>query len=155
MNDSSHYSPSLPEQEKIEKKDVRIGAIIICLGGLTFFIAGSIVASVFIFKGIEGYLKKNDTPAGLMFETKMEPPLPRLQVTPKQDLLEFKKEQQKTVSTYQVLDPANGIVQIPVERAMALIAENPGRYKREEVKPAEVKTPAVPAPAPAEGASAS
>lgn len=153
MSDS-HYSPSLSEQEKIEKKDVRIGAIVICLGGLTFFIVGSIVASVFIFKGIEDYLKKNDTPVERMFEAKMEPPLPRLQVAPKQDLLDFQKEQQKTVSTYQVLDPAQGLAQIPVERAMAMMAENPARYAREEAKPEAAKTPAAQTPAPAEGAPA-
>ena len=57
MHDS-HYSPLNSEQEKIEKRDVRFAGILISLGGLTFFIIGSIDASVVVFKSLQFDMNK-------------------------------------------------------------------------------------------------
>ena len=136
----SHSTPSSDAQEKIEKRDVHFPAILISLGGLTFFIIGSIMAGFAVYKGLEFYIKKCDNPAACMFEAKVPVPEPRLQVTPAQDLIEFKREQQKTVNGYAVLDAGAGIARIPVSRAIEMIAQNPDIFlkKKEELK--EIKS---------------
>ena len=138
--EDSHYSPSEIIQEKIEKRDVRFAAILISLGGLTFFIIGSIAAGLVVFKGLNDYLKRCDNPLACMFEAKVETPEPRLQNTPAQDLIRFKGEQKKVVDSYEILDPSAGIARVPVSRAMELLAENPERMR----KKAEPKIETVP-----------
>lgn len=49
-------------------------------------------------------------------------PEPRLQADPHGDLHRLEAAQRKTLSSYAWVDPARGIVQIPIARAMQLIA---------------------------------
>lgn len=72
------------------------------------------------------------------------PPAPRLQTTPYLDLEQYQEAQRQVLERYAWVDKQNGIAQIPVERAIELVAERG--------LPA---LPPVPAPAPAPGASAS
>jgi hypothetical protein len=51
------------------------------------------------------------------------PPLPRLQTTPYADLAKFRQAETASVSNYAWTDKGNGLVQVPVARAMELIAE--------------------------------
>jgi hypothetical protein len=51
------------------------------------------------------------------------PPLPRLQTTPYVDLAKFRQGEAASVSRYAWADKANGLVQVPVSRAMDLVAE--------------------------------
>jgi hypothetical protein len=51
------------------------------------------------------------------------PPLPRLQTTPYADLAKFRQAEAAAVTSYAWVDKANGIVQVPVARAIELIAE--------------------------------
>ncbi len=50
------------------------------------------------------------------------PPEPRLQDDPAVDLALFREREQKKLSTYAWIDRANGVVRIPIERAMELVA---------------------------------
>ena len=50
------------------------------------------------------------------------PPEPRLQDAPAVDLELFRERERKRLSTYGWIDRANGVVQIPIERAMELVA---------------------------------
>jgi hypothetical protein len=91
------------------------------------------------------------------------PPLPRLQTTPYADLAKFRQAESAAVTSYAWVDKANGIVQVPVARAIELIAERglpafaPAVAPATEVAPAPAVAPAVEvAPAGAEaGAAAS
>jgi hypothetical protein len=49
-------------------------------------------------------------------------PEPRLQADPKADLAELKRQQEQRLAGYAWIDRDAGLVQIPIERAMALIA---------------------------------
>ena len=51
------------------------------------------------------------------------PPEPRLQPAPVADLATFRAEEDKVLNRYAVIDKANGIVRIPVERALELVAK--------------------------------
>jgi hypothetical protein len=51
------------------------------------------------------------------------PPLPRLQTTPYADLERFRAAEQAALDGYHWVDKANGIAQIPVARAIEIVAE--------------------------------
>jgi len=50
------------------------------------------------------------------------PPGPRLQESPALDLALFREREEKNLATYAWIDRANGVVRIPIERAMELVA---------------------------------
>jgi hypothetical protein len=72
-------------------------------------------------------------------EADREPPAPRLQTTPVVDLERYREAQQQVLERYAWVDEKNGIAQIPIERAIELVAER--------------GLPPLPAPAAAPGAS--
>jgi hypothetical protein len=53
----------------------------------------------------------------------LEPPSPRLQVHPETDLAAFRAQEEATLTTYAWVDKENGIVRIPVQEAMRIVAE--------------------------------
>ena len=48
------------------------------------------------------------------------PPAPRLQTQPFKDVMQLKAEQRAVLNSYGWVDKANGVVHIPIERAMSL-----------------------------------
>ncbi len=48
------------------------------------------------------------------------PPAPALQTQPFRDVMQLKAEQRAQLHSYGWIDKANGVVHIPIERAMAL-----------------------------------
>jgi len=57
---------------------------------------------------------------------RVEPPAPRLQVDPALDIHEQRKAEEQILSTYGWVDRPAGVVRIPIERAMSLLAERAG-----------------------------
>lgn len=55
---------------------------------------------------------------------RVEPPKPRLEVDPPQDLAAFEAEQRKRLDTYYWVDSQRGIVHIPIEQAMQKLARD-------------------------------
>jgi hypothetical protein len=53
----------------------------------------------------------------------LEPPGPRLQVRPGDDLAAFRSQEDRILAGYAWVDKEKGIVRIPVEEAMRLVAE--------------------------------
>jgi hypothetical protein len=47
---------------------------------------------------------------------------PALEVRPDEDLLKFRAEEGEKLEQYRVIDAQSGVVQIPIERAMDLVA---------------------------------
>lgn len=54
---------------------------------------------------------------------RVEPPAPRLQVDPALDIFEHRKAEEQVLTSYGWVDEKAGVVRIPIERAMALLAE--------------------------------
>ena len=52
-----------------------------------------------------------------------EPPEPRLQAMPAIDLLQFRAREDERLSTYGWVDRQAGVVHLPIERAMELVAK--------------------------------
>lgn len=51
------------------------------------------------------------------------PPLPRLQTTPYVDLKAFKASEAQVLTTYAWVDKEKGVVRLPIQRAIDLVAE--------------------------------
>jgi len=79
--------------------------------------------------GVFEYLKHRVTEMALpqsasaMVNAQKQPPEPRLQPHPAQDMREMQADQNKIMQQYAWIDPDKGVVRIPVERAMDLIAQ--------------------------------
>jgi hypothetical protein len=52
----------------------------------------------------------------------IEPPLPRLQTDPSEDLAKFLADEDKRLNTYYWIDKKKGIVHIPIQQAMQELA---------------------------------
>jgi hypothetical protein len=88
-----------------------------------------ILVFVFGLWGMFEYLKNREAELGLpisqaaMVNAQKQPPEPRLQRHAAQDMRDMRADEDKLMHQYAWLDPDKGIVRIPVERAMDLIAQ--------------------------------
>jgi hypothetical protein len=85
--------------------------------------------------------------AGLEQQAPGLPPLPRLQVYPVRHWRDFQTAERERLESYGWMDRSSGVVHIPIERAMELIAER-------GVGPLPQSPMAVPAPAATPGVPA-
>jgi hypothetical protein len=58
-----------------------------------------------------------------LVRTRQVPPLPQLQVSPGADLNEFRAAEDTKLETYGWVDRQNGIIRIPIDRAMDLVSQ--------------------------------
>lgn len=103
-----------------------------------------VLAMVFV-RFVFDYFQKTQPlgPPATPFEstvTRTLPPLPRLQVTPAEDLEQYKYEQQRTLETYGWVDKRMGVVRIPIDRAMDLLLQR-GLPARQAPPPPETPIP--------------
>ncbi|MCG6920696.1 MAG: hypothetical protein LJF15_06400 [Acidobacteria bacterium] len=53
----------------------------------------------------------------------LEPPAPRLQTLPERDLAEFRAQEDAILGSYAWVEKDRGVVRIPIDRAMRIVAE--------------------------------
>jgi hypothetical protein len=71
------------------------------------------------------------TPSDVSRALTVEPPQPRLQTDPSEDLARFRAEEEKRLDSYYWIDKNKGIVHIPIAQAMkTLAAEGIDGYPR-------------------------
>jgi hypothetical protein len=116
---------SREEQRRVghEVGDVRIRNVVLVLGAM-------LVAAVVINLGLGAFFAllndratAVDVPASPLSRTEQLPPAPRLQVAPADDLARLRTAEQQRLNSYDWVDRNAGVVRIPIDRAMALIAE--------------------------------
>lgn len=122
-----------------EESDVDIGAIFKIGTGLVILAAAIhvVVWLVFVyFNGREAANLRTRYPLGAGQELR-QPPAPRLQVTPRQDLRDLRARDDQALNSYQWVDRSAGIVRIPIAEAMKMTAERgfPVRQSPEPGKP--------------------
>ena len=95
-----------------------------------FIATGVFLAVVFAFIWFFiGYLKNawapTDTPPSAISgrQGDRQPPMPRLQTTPYADLKQFRAAEETVLNGYAWVDKNRGIAQIPVTRAIEIVAE--------------------------------
>lgn len=129
VHGSSSQPPSRPDlsvpENRHEHRDINVfalGKFAIGLVIVTIFCAG-LVAGVFQYLlhregGIPA--SRMESPAQ---DARQLPPEPRLEETPALDLEEMRSAEDKLQTTYGWLDESNGIVRLPIDRAMDLVVQ--------------------------------
>ena len=105
-----------------ETRDVNVRTLVI----FAFWLAVAIVLAALCSRWVFGYFAHAQTlgPAATPFENvRTLPPLPRLQTAPQKEIHDYWQEQQDELNGYGWVDRQNGVVCIPVERAMRLTVE--------------------------------
>lgn len=112
-----------PQSRGYETRDVRVRAVL-------WLAVGIIVGALLVQGGLwllGGHFESEATrgdPVPSPLEKVPSPiPPPHLQSAPSRDLAEFSKSQQDLLRTYGWIDKQQGIVRIPVSRAMELVLE--------------------------------
>ncbi len=98
------------------------------LAGFAVGLVGLMLVGMFVMRmmyvGMAEYQQAHDPPLSpLAAELPADPPEPRLQVRPVEDLQEQIRAQKEKLDSYGWVEPNAGVVRIPLERAMELVAE--------------------------------
>ena len=93
--------------------------------GLTFFLILSQLALWWVFSSFSKREQKLSPPVPAIIRTQApkEPPEPRLQASPQSDLKKMLQQEDQVLNNYGWVDPDRGIVRLPVERALDIVAQ--------------------------------
>lgn len=106
-----------------ETRDVSVRVV-------TWFAIGLIISGICIFVAMIGLYRffkheqpSPEPPSRIAFHPQNSAPEPRLQTVPKADLERLRASDDRQLNSYGWIDKQRGIINIPIERAMELIAE--------------------------------
>jgi hypothetical protein len=114
-----------------EDRDVQIRPIVAFGGGLIILFGVVALLTAWMLGFFAARQAKLDVPASPLAVTPQEPPQPRLEVVVDQVLRELRVEEQTILHSYGWVDRQAGVVRIPIERAMTLLAERGLPFKAE------------------------
>ena len=115
-----------PQHEPTEfDSEIHVKGIFGALAGLALLVAFSFVAMITFSKVLKSQSISRDPAPLPVAEANQPRPRPRaaLQADPTADMARFAKEEEAALSSYAWVDRAGGVAQIPVERALDLVAE--------------------------------
>jgi hypothetical protein len=110
---------------RYEKTDVQSAKVVRALVGLLALVA-AFFALMWMLQGVLlRFAQDAQVLPHPMASTlaRTEPPLPRLQPNPRADLLAFRAEEDAVLQTYGWVDKGRGIVRVPIDRAMEILAQ--------------------------------
>jgi hypothetical protein len=112
-----------------ETTDVKPGAVWLVAAGLVVTVALVFVAITWLFHALQRRDLASQQRSGIdrvtnaVAATRPQFPEPRLQVAPQADLAALRAREDVALKTYGWVDRNAGVVRIPIERAMDLIAQ--------------------------------
>jgi hypothetical protein len=116
----SHVEDS---QRGHEERDIRLRPLIISGISLAALAGLSLSAMWLLFDFLAARQASLEVAPSPLVEARQPPPEPRLQVSPQQDLKAILEAEMATLHSYGWVDRQAGIVRIPIERAIDLLAE--------------------------------
>lgn len=108
---------------KYELSDARFKPIFYFLVGLIVLVAFSFGLMLLMFDSMEERAAAVDRPPSPLADPNALPPEPRLLSRPQDEYKAYLLEVEKSLQGYRWIDKEGGVVQIPIERAMELVAE--------------------------------
>jgi hypothetical protein len=105
-----------------ERSDANIGGLL----QFAFWLAVVLVVSALGMKWMFGHFARVQTlgpPASPFENVRVLPPNPKLQVEPRAELEGYREADRELLTTYGWVDKHNGVVRIPIDRAMDLILQ--------------------------------
>ncbi len=121
-DETPHMTPG--NKNAHEKSDANSYNLFKIGGALMALIVGSFIAMYFLLKAFEKNPTEPTTQPSAMVQPGELPPEPRLQVHPAIDLEQFHAEEDSVLTTYGWVDKGSGMVRIPVESAMVMVARS-------------------------------
>jgi hypothetical protein len=134
MNDDVHIDGHNPEVE-FEREDLAPKPILVFLGSLVVIC----LLVALVLRGMYSYLDRYDNRHQLPQSPLVQPsmastrdvspgditnfPQPRLESDERQEINDFRMQEEKTLNSYGWVDQSAGVVHIPIERAMQLVAQ--------------------------------
>ncbi|MBV9008017.1 MAG: hypothetical protein JO354_02465 [Verrucomicrobia bacterium] len=114
----------MPEQAATyERRDVSVRVV-------TWFAIGLIVCAIIMHLVVAGLYKlfehqhpSPDAPSRIAFHAQNRAPAPQLETTPQTDLAKYESAENAKLNSYGWIDKQAGVIRIPIERAMDLIAQ--------------------------------
>lgn len=106
-----------------EERDLSLRLIVTFAVSLAVFGAASHFFLIALFGRYREREDRRDTPPPPLREARVEPPPPRLQPNPGVDLEALRLREEPQLNSYGWIDRDRGIVRIPIDRAMKLVAE--------------------------------
>jgi hypothetical protein len=110
------------EKSGYEKRDANLPVLLKMGIGLAVLIVVAFVSMKFTLDYFQK-VQPLGAPSSPLESGRALPPGPRLQALPHQELSDYCRVQQENVTSYRWVDEQNGVVQIPVDRAMELVLE--------------------------------
>lgn len=111
------------ETARHETRDVRVRAV-------AWFAAGLVVSGIAIHLGTAGLFQifkhghpSPEAPSRIALQPHVVAPPPQLQADPAADLAAFDATEEEKLRSYGWVDRSAGVIRIPIERAMDLIAQ--------------------------------
>jgi len=109
---------------RYEKSDVQVAKIVRAGAGLLGIVAVSFALMWMLQSVLLRFEQGAQAPRHPLASTqaRTEPPLPRLQPNPRADLLALRAEEDAVLKTYAWVDKGRGVVRVPIDRAMEIVA---------------------------------
>jgi hypothetical protein len=114
-----------------EERDVPLQPLIISGVCLVVLAGLSLLAMWLLFDYFAARRARLEVVPSAVFEARQLPPEPRLQVSPQQDMRQMRAAEMAALHSYGWVDRQAGIVRIPIERAIELLAERGLPARRE------------------------
>ena len=128
-------------QRGYERRDVNVRAVM-------WFAIGLVAVAIILHLGLAGlyvvFKHKHpspDAPSRIELQPRMVAPQPRLQTNPAIDLEQFRADEEAKLNSYGWVDRPAGVVRIPIERAMDLVAQRGLPTRGRGTRDASGKTP--------------
>jgi hypothetical protein len=121
-----HEEAGTPHNANIawERSDVRATAILKFAVGL---LLATIAVLLLMFKLYQGFARfeasQQPPPPIMQTDPQRQPPLPRLQERPTRDITQLRANEKELLSRPGWVDESGGVVRIPIEEAMLLVAK--------------------------------
>ena len=122
---------------KHELTDVSVRLMAYVVVGLTLLTLGGMGVSWWYLNSVEQEERATERSVPPLAATlPLEPPEPRLQATPAADLTAVREREESILNTYGWIDRKTGLVRIPIDRAIEVLAERglPARAGENEDK---------------------
>jgi hypothetical protein len=103
-----------------ETRDLSLRSIVLAAGGLLLFLVIVSFVLSLLYAAFARTAQSNEIPSMV---TPQLPPEPRLEVAPGGNLQALEATEDKQLSTYGWIDRKRGVVHIPIDQAMQLLAK--------------------------------
>jgi hypothetical protein len=133
-SDHKHHEPDSNAPRDYTDSDIRIKPILFFGVFTAVFTAITFIGVELVFHVFKRASNAEVAATSRFAQERVLPPEPRLQVDERRRLMENRAAEQRIVDEYAWVDKGAGVVRIPVERAVELVAERglPSRPSQEK-----------------------